>query len=74
MVETVAQDEIRHAQDIVVADDLLQHGLCQRDVGSLVLEDHLRAECLIVEEGVASLRGLTEAQGHFILHQGLGIA
>ena len=66
VVETVADDEPFHAQHRVVAPHLVEHLLCQRHRGRLVLDDHLRLAVETVEHAVAAARHPIDGQRHLV--------
>ena len=66
MLETIGYDEVGHAQDYVVARNLVESVLIELDVRCLVFYNHLRLGMQVVEYGVAAFGGLIQRERYFV--------
>lgn len=74
MGEAVGDHEAGGAVDEVVAGDLIEDALGDRDGGGFVFDDHEGAEAFAGEDdGVAAAEGAVEAQGYFVGGQLAGV-
>lgn len=74
MGEAVADDEIIHVHHDVVAGDLVEYFLRQRNVRRLVFHDDAGTQTCVVEHTVAAAAHAVEGDGHLVSHQCGGIA
>lgn len=73
MFEAVADDEVVHLEDKIVAAYLVEYLLGDGDVGRFVLDDHAGTDFAVVEHGVAAAAHAVEPEGNFVGQQGGGI-
>ena len=67
--ETVADDEVIDPEDKVVATNLVEHLLGDRNVGCLVFNNHARGEGAVVKHSVAPAGSAIQRQRHLVGQQ-----